>query len=200
MLCFSRYLIRGERTYEDFLNNPEQFRRQNPIDRDDVRRRLAETAEPDTPPAPEPSAAESSCLHVLSPIKLGEVALLESSDWVERMAEPWTGDLRLRYWEVVYQIVEQDNLAEGADVFANPNNPGVRVLYSWLPDLRRILLVAPLRPRAHEEDEATLRERYAMFLAPGARPTHEVVGRVCRRSYPSIVVYDEDATAGVKMS
>ena len=65
------------------------------------------------------------------------------------------------------------------------------MLYIWLPDLRRILLVAPLRPRA-AEDEAVLRERYATFLAPGARPTHEDVGRVCRRSYPSIVVYDEE--------
>ena len=191
VLCFSRYLIRGDRTYEGFLSNSEQFQRQNPIDLDDVRRTLAETAEPDTPPTPEPSAAESSWLHALSPIKLGEVALLESSDWVERMAEPRTGDLKLRYWEVVYQIVEQDNLAEGADVVANPNNPGVRVLYSWLPDLRRILLVAPLRPRA-PEDEAVLRERYATFLAPSARPTHEDVGRVCRRSYPSSVVYDEE--------
>ena len=191
VLCFSRYLIRGDRTYEDFLDNPEQFRRQNPIDLDDVRRRQAET-EPDTPPTPEPSLAEASCLHALSPINLGEVALLESSDWVERMAEPWTGNLKLRYWEVVYQIVEQDNLTEGAGVVANPNNPGVRVLYSWLPDLRRILLVAPLRPRVPEEDEAVLRERYATFLAPGARPTHEDVGRVCRRSYPSIVVYDEE--------
>ena len=191
VLCFSRYLIRGDRAYEGFLGNPEQFRRQNAINLDDVRRRLAETAEPDTPPAPEPSAAESSCLHALSLIKLGEVALLESSDWVERMAEPWTGDLKLRYWEVVYQIVERDNLAEGADVVVNLSNPGARVLYSWLPDLRRILLVAPLRPRA-AEDEAVLRERYATFVAPGARPTHEDVGRVCRRSYPSIVVYDEE--------
>ena len=191
VLCFSRYLIRGDRTYEGFLSNSEQFQRQNPIDLDDVRRTLAETAEPDTPPTPEPSAAESSWLHALSPIKLGEVALLESSDWVERMAEPRTGDLKLRYWEVVYQIVEQANLTEGAGVVANPNNPGVRVLYSWLPALRRILLVAPLRPGA-PEDEVVLGERYATFLAPGARPTHEDVGRVCRRSYPSIVVYDEE--------
>ena len=191
VLCFSRYLIRGDRTYEGFLSNSEQFQRQNPIDLDDVRRTLAETAEPDTPPTPEPSAAESSWLHALSPIKLGEVALLESSDWVERMAEPRTGDLKLRYWEVVYRIVEQANLTEGVGVVANPNNPGVRVLYSWLPDLRRILLVAPLRPGA-PEDEADLRKRYATSLAPGAQPTHEEVGRVCRRSYPSIVVYDEE--------
>ena len=193
VLCFSRYLIRGDSTYEGFLDNPEQFRRQNSIDLDDVRLRLAET-EPDTPPAREPSAAESSCLHALSLIKLGEVALLESRDWVERMAEPRTGDLKLRYWEVVYQIVErveQDNLAEGGNVVANPNNPGARVLYSWLPGLRRILLVAPLRPGA-PEDEAVLNRRYATFLAPDARPTHEDVGPFCRRSYPSIVVYDEE--------
>ena len=190
VLCFSRYLIRGDRTYEGFLANPEQFRRQNPIDLDDVRRRLAET-EPDTPPTPEPSAAESSFLHAHSRIKLGELALLESSDWVERIAESWTRDLKLRYWEVVYQIVEHGNLTEGAAVVANPNNPGARVLYSWLPELGRILLVAPLRPHA-SEDEAVLRDRYATFLAPGARPTHEDVGRVCRRSYPSIAVYDEE--------
>lgn len=194
VLCFSRYLIRGDNTYQGFLDNPEQFHRQNPIDLDDVRRTLAETAEPDTLPTPEPSAAESSYLHALSLIKLGEVALLESSDWVERMAEPRMGDLKLRCWEVVYQIVErleQDNCAKGGDVVANPNNPSVRVLYSWLPDLRRILLVAPLRPGA-PEDEAALRERYETFLAPGAQTTHEDVGPFCRRSYPSIVVYDEE--------
>ena len=48
VLCFSRYLIRGDRTYEGFLDNPEQFRRQNAIDLDDVRLRLAET-KPDAP-------------------------------------------------------------------------------------------------------------------------------------------------------
>ncbi|MDE0407664.1 MAG: hypothetical protein OXN81_07355 [Alphaproteobacteria bacterium] len=190
VLCFSRYLIRADREYDNFRDNPEQFRRQNPIDLEDVRQTLAKT-ETDTPAPPKPSAAEASCLHSLSLFNFNEVALLESSDWVERMAEPWTGDLRLRYWEVVYQIVEQDNLAEGADVVANPNNPGIRVLYSWLPELRRILLVAPLRPR-DPEDEPVLRESYATFLAPGVRLTHEDVGRVCRRSYPSFAVYDEE--------
>ena len=44
VLCFSRYLIRGDRTYEGFLGDPEQFRRQNPIYLDDVRRRLADSS------------------------------------------------------------------------------------------------------------------------------------------------------------
>ena len=194
VLCFSRYLIRGDKAYKGFLENPEQFQRQNAIDLDDVRRSLAEAVPPEGPQMPEPSAAESSCLHALSLDKLGQEALLESSDWVERMAEPWTGDLKLRYWEVVYQIVElveQDRLGEEADVIQNPDNPRVRVLYRWFPDLRRVLLVAPLQPKV-PEDEATLKQRYDALLASGARPTHEGVGRACRRSYPSIAVYDEE--------
>ncbi|MGH8490831.1 MAG: hypothetical protein ACREXS_18700 [Gammaproteobacteria bacterium] len=184
-LCFSRYLIRGEGEYSDFLKDPQAFHARNGVPPPQVDAFLRDRLSIHPLHAlPAPNQVELGYLRVLSANRHPEdLAVLESYLWVERASAPWVRDYLPRYWEIVEAIVAAQDPVETVRTHGTYD-----VLYRYFPSVKKIFLVAPLDPE-NRRDRDELCERYCAVLDVGL--TEEEILRNSRRAYPAIIALDE---------
>ena len=211
VLCFLVVLERKDKDYEALLMDPRQIGAKvlDPMLKDDEVRshldeeRAAEQAEyakgDQLPPLP---AEMLPWMHApgwdTSPLG-NELVVYESNEWISRFRSKDLSRFRLRYYDIVSQIV----YGGASGVQAREISPGVSVcsseeysvLYSLVqtigPTVREILfLLAPLRSQAPEQELQSIINR-SPFVESHEALTIEALARFASRAYPGYVLCDE---------
>ncbi len=206
LILFLRVLARGGNEYEYFLANWDKeterlAQRFQPYDDEQLRRIHAQlAAEPPVEPLPIPSDEERAWLYKV--LRDGdatdELLILETDTWVKRMRAPETREFLALYHEAVDQLnparLTPTSCNTDCHVHWEKNNKRVGIAYLYRSDLNRLLLLEPLRQG--DTVDAVLAYHRARLEKVG-ETAHEL-SRVAGRSYPYLMVLDQDAWLAIQ--
>jgi len=205
LILFLRVLARGGKEYEYFLKNwdrntesvTSQFQ---PYGEAKIQQIYAQlTAVPPPPPLPIPNEEERAWLYEVlrAQSDAEELLILETDAWVKKMRAPATREFLALY----HQAIEQMSLDELSPASSNTDcrvywekNRRVGIAYLYRPDRHRLILLEPLR---QSDEPDTIVERYCARLAKIGDSVHEL-SRIAGRSYPYLMVLDQDAWLAIQ--
>lgn len=205
LILFLRVLARGSNEYEAFLANWDKdtdgvTRQFQPYDDNDLKRIHAGlTSVPPTPPLPQPDAEERGWLYEVFREETpdDELLVLETEAWVKRMREPANRDFLALYHQMLEQMDTSRLHAASTNAECRvhwESNKRLGVAYLYRPDLNRLLLLEAVR---HTDDVDVLLEEHRQRLRKTGEGQHEL-SRIAARSYPFLMVLDQDAWLAVQ--
>lgn len=206
LVLFLRVLARGGNEYKDFLANwdkqPDRLAQQfQPYDEAQLRKIHEDlAARPPIKPPPAPSDEERAWLYEVlqGGDTTDELLILETDAWVKRMRAAETRDFLALYHQTVEQL-DPDHLTPASSntdckIHWERNNKRVGIAYLYRRDLNRLLLLEPLRQG--DNMDAVL-ARHRARLEKIGDTVHEL-SRVAGRSYPYLMVLDQDAWLAIQ--
>jgi hypothetical protein len=206
LIVFLSVLARGGSEYKFFLanwdkNTKEVERKFNAPSENDARRIHAELINiPPPPPPPPPNEEELMWLYsVLSAEKSekNELLVLETETWVKKMRSPSMRDFLALYHQLLEQIdpAKLPPSIDNTDYHEYWDEKGrLGFAYIYRPEHHRLLMLEPLRK---SDDVKSLIKRHTSQLSnTGDRP-HEL-SRVAARSYPFLMVLDQDTWLAIQ--
>jgi tetratricopeptide (TPR) repeat protein len=205
LILFLRVLARGSNEYEGFLANWDRdtdavTRQFQPYDEGELKRIHANlTSVRPPPPLPEPDAEERGWLHEVFREETtdDELIVLETEIWVKKMKESANRDFLALYHQMLEQM-ETSRLHAGntnAECRVHwESNSRLGVAYLYRPDLKRLLLLEPIR---QSDDVDALLEEHGERLRKTGDGQHEL-SRIAARSYPFLMVLDQDAWLAIQ--
>lgn len=206
LVLFLRVLARGSNEYEYFLANwdketdrvKEQFQPYHEEQLREIHADLTVKPHPELPPAP--NEEERAWLYEVlrGADAQDELLILETEAWVKRMRAPETREFLALYHEALDQL-EPTRLAPASSntdcqIHWEKNNKRVGIAYLYRPEVRRLLLLEPLR-QGDNVDEV-LAHHLERLEKVGHGP-HEL-SRVAGRSYPYLMVLDQGAWLAIQ--
>lgn len=205
LILFLRVLARGGNEYKAFLGDwdkhTERLTRQyQPYSDADLRRihALLSSVDP-PPPPPEPDEEERAWLYEVFREKTAtdELLVLETDAWVKKMRSPAMRD----FLALFHHALEQLNLDSLPPATSNADcgvywekSKRVGLAYLYRPELNRLILLEPLRQS--EDIDATVEHHRERLTRVGA--TAHDLSRVAGRSYPYLMVLDQDAWLAIQ--
>lgn len=205
LILFLRVLARGSNDYEGFLSNWDKdtdgvTRHFQPYDASELKQIHARlTSVPLPLPLPAPDDEERGWLYEVfrEETQDDELLVLETEAWVKKMREPANRDFLALY----HQMLEQMDMgrlhtgATNADCQVHwESNGRLGVAYLYRPDLNRLLLLEPMR---HSDDVDAVLEEHRERLRKTGEGQHEL-SRIAARSYPYLMVLDQDAWLAIQ--
>ncbi len=205
LILFLRVLTRDSNDYKYFLENWQRNTdlvtiRFQPYSDEQLQQIYSDlTMVPPPPPPPKPSADELGWLYeVFFPEETDDdLIVLETEEWVREMRDPKNREFLALY----HQMLEQMNLSQlhaatgntDVDIYWGSNNlRGIAYLYRQ--DLNRLLLLEPLH---HPDRTNALVRRHIERLGRIGDDQHELA-RIAARSYPFLMVLDQDAWLAIQ--
>ncbi|WP_456429963.1 hypothetical protein [Rhodocaloribacter sp.] len=192
--CCLRVLIRGGADYDAFMRDQGRFHDQYAPSDEEVASYLKQRKE-EKPiePLPDVSTPEHLYLSSLSrsPQRQDGV-VLESREWVERISKRVRRELRIRYGDLVQELVSDTEQPDDQTVFSNEDDPRFRILYRYFPKQKLWFIIAPLDMENPDEDEQHLRDRYRRVLEADEATIGERLLQEGFRSYPALITLDTD--------
>ena len=199
LVVFLRVYARGSTAYETLYPAVDRIVPGNPdfepYNGPELARLYAELSAVEPPvPAPTPSDEEYAWLYeALVPQGADEdVLILEADPWVKGMKSEANRDLIAYFRELVENLVERiwaaPDVAVPCEVADLPDR-GVRVVFAYDPESRRLILFAPLR----KGDDASTTLEAARRDLDNARGKDEGLTRLAARAYPSLMIADQIA-------
>lgn len=205
LILFLRVLARGSQDYGGFLANWDKdtdavTRQFQPYDDSELKRIHARLTSVSPPaPRPEPNAEERGWLYEV--FRAGtpedELLVLETEAWVKKMRESANRDFLALYHQMLEQM-DPSRLRAGStnaecEVYWESNRR-LGVAYLYQPDLNRLLLLEPVR---QSEDVGLLLKKHRERLRKTGDGQHEL-SRIAARSYPFLMVLDQDAWLAIQ--
>lgn len=185
-------IIRGDRSYDEFYENPGQYgdaHFSSLIDLRELRQFVDEqTREPERAPLPYPSDAENEILYSSFPAQGpgADEIIYESQAWVNTVTG---GPPSIINNLNLFNGMCDQALSDAAPGLSRIDSPLGANIHMWVyRDGGNLALLVP----ATSESADTARneaERLAVMIGPG---DEESLCRISRRAYPAIVVYDQD--------
>lgn len=126
-----------------------------------------------------------------------QLVLLETEAWVKKMRAPSARDFLALYHQLLEQVDLSDLHSAGTNIECKVSwdrNRRLGIAYLYRPDLNRLVLLEPLR---QTDDVDALLEHHRHRLAQIADNGHDL-GRVAVRSYPYLMVLDQDAWLAIQ--
>ena len=198
VLCFARYLIRGNADYDLFAKDRQKFNERNGVPSENVDKFLKGRMHEPVKSKLELSDAEQGYLQPTAyDNDTNDREFLESYDWVEQISQDWAKNFLLRYHELVVEVVNV-NLPEGQYLLEHPKNTKIKMLFRRFPEHKCTFLIAPIDSNK-PSNEKDLREKYGDILSAERVDMEELIRR-SRRAYPEIITYDEDIWMRVEKS
>lgn len=204
IILLLRVLARGSNEYEYFLANwnkdTEAVTREfQPFGEAEIRRIHSEltSAPPPTRP-PEPDLEERAWLYEVFETEDQEddLVALETESWVKKMRSPENREFLALYHQLLEQLdVRQLGAAtpdKRCDLYWD-DKARIGVVYSYWPDLDRIVLIEAVRSR---EEAAALMEDYNRRLSMNCGQ-HDL-SRMAARSYPFVMLLDQGAWLAIQ--
>lgn len=193
LICFLRFFTRSDPKYHrEFLENPEKFHSDNAPSDGLCRKYLLERTKTPIIPLPDPSEKEN--LYLLSlkeSARSNEISILESDEWVTRIQDPAYKNYLSFYWKAIFNILEKHpDPSINTAVFENRE-----ILYKYYPEHNKLFLVAPIDPKT-SNDKNYLIGKYPSIFDDSEPLSETDLLRQSRRSYPSIVLYDDSIWIG----
>ncbi len=199
LILFLRVLARGSNDYENFLSGWDKetgiTRQLVPYEDADFKAIHDElTRTSPRPPLPVPSDEERRWLYeVFQEEELNdELLTLETETWVKKMREPGNREFLALYHQMLEQM--EPDVLHPSDTNTDchihwENKQRIGVAYLYRPDLNRLLLLEPLR---HPIDDNSVLAKHRKHLSRVREGQHEL-SRIAARSYPLLMVLDQDA-------
>ncbi len=206
LLLFLRILPRSDGDYDFFIkkNKDDIIGRFLPYSNEEIRQ-IYERAASDTPlpPLPELSVEERAWLVEVFTSKgqTDDLIVLETETWVEKMKE--NSDFLGLYHRLLYRWVDllsSDQLRAAADntesdiYWESDQDQSLGIAYLYRRDINRLLLLEPLRRTG---SDAALLEKHKENLSRIGRTSEELL-RVAARSYPFLMVLDENVWLAIQ--
>ncbi|RME57439.1 hypothetical protein D6779_08675 [Candidatus Parcubacteria bacterium] len=209
LILFLRVFPRSIKEYEYFLANWEhntdavvsRFQPYSDKELKDIYRDLTQVSPP--PPPREPSAEERAWLYeVFSQEEPDDdLIVLETEAWVKKMRTPKNREFLALY----HQILEQMDLYQLPTATGNTDiaihwgtNKRIGIAYLYRKDLKRLLLIEPLRYADTDNNEAiAILKQHRELLSRIGDGQHELA-RIAARSYPFLMVLDQDAWLAIQ--
>lgn len=205
LILFLRVLARGGNEYEYFLENwdentenvTRQFQPYNEAQLHQIHARLS--AVPAAPPPPAPNEEERAWLYEVlrGQSDAEELLILETDAWVRKMRAPANREFLALY----HQAIEQMDLSQLGGASSNTDckvywekSKRVGIAYLYRPDRQRLILLEPLR---HADDGDAIVAHHRTRLSKVGDSAHEL-SRVAGRSYPYLMVLDQDAWLAIQ--
>jgi hypothetical protein len=205
LILFLRVLGRGSSEYENFLADwhrdtegiTRQFQPYNQTQLRAIHRRLTSVAPP--PPPPRPSPDEAAWLYDVfgKETPHDELLILETVAWVKKMRAPAYRDFLALY----HQMLEQVDTSLLHAAISNSEiavhweaNGNVGVVYLYRLDLQRLLLLEPVR--RSDDVNAVLADNRERLVRTGEG--RHALSRIAARSYPYLMVLDQDAWLAIQ--
>jgi len=204
IILLLRVLARGSNEYEYFLanwnkNTDAVTRDFQPHGEDEIRRIYAEltSAPPQTRP-PEPNSEERAWLYEVfeEEDQDEDLVVLETESWVKKMRSAENRDFLALYHQLLEQVDIRQLGAATSDQRCNvhwDDKARIGVVYSYWPDLDRLVFIEPVRSR---DEAAVLMEHYSRRLSM-SRGQHDL-SRMAARSYPFLMLLDQDAWLAIQ--
>jgi len=208
LVLFLRVLPRSSDEYRFFLENLEQntdavVRRFQPYGNEELQRIYDKaTRVSPSPPPPDASEEERAWLYEVFPHERlsDELLVLETESWVKKMRAKENSAFLALYHRMLYEL-KLDQLHAASDNAESQilwekreNSQRLGIAYLYRRDINRLLLLEPLRGI---DDHAALLEKYNEKLAKIGDAVHDL-SRVAARSYPFLMVLDEDAWLAIQ--
>jgi len=203
LILFLRVLARGEKEYKIFLSKSEcaskeleqKFLPYSSEELFEIYQRVS--SQPAVSPPPELNDSERLWLYGVfgSRTPMDDLVVLETNEWVKRVQAPEMREFLASYHRVVEHMITR--IYENKLKHAHSNkecqifwDEGDRlgIAYLYRPDLKRILLLEPVRDGMDLEG---LLKEYIGRLEK-LKDTAEDLSRVAGRSYPWLMVLDRD--------
>jgi hypothetical protein len=193
VLCFFKLYDRGDTAYESvFLADPQQFYEDNMVPSSTLSLYLQDRKRTKPVPSyPSMTNLEREFLFSLDATTYQEDGfVLESQDWIEKINQRELQKHTSVYWEILADIIEQRTPPD--KTFAIHKRFQDRaILFRYFPEYHKWFLVAPI-----DQSDTTYRdeliERYYSIFCDTPKIPEDVLIRMSRRSYPALVVYDDE--------
>ena len=189
LLCFMRFFARSDPEYfQDFLGNPTQFRRENTPSDEVFQLYLADRNSKPITTLPTLTSTEENYLYSLDYSSYQEEgSILESEEWVSRIQSRELSTYRFRYWELLFDLVDQGRNSEETTITIQRH----KILFRYFPDYKKWFLIAPLET-TNPDDEIKLRKKYERVFNIEEHIDEMELRRLSQRSYPTVMIYDDD--------
>ena len=207
LILFLQILPRGSYEYEDFLRNYShdieriekklKIPKQNELEK--IRDELSKTS-PAQSLLPSPTDEEEKWLYGIQSGGMFEEEdiILETEDWVEKIKSPDNLPFMGTYRNIL------DKMISNGDIRSSKNNYNYQICwdeskesgiaYLFRPDLKRILLLRPIR---NNDDIESLKKSYRENVQRLGDNTDQL-SRIAARSYPSLMVLDAKAWVAIQ--
>ncbi len=209
LLLFLRILSRSDSDYDYFLKNWEQnkdavIRRFQPYSDEELRRMYDQvTSVASLSPLPEPNAEERAWLENVFPDEeqTDDPIVLETETWVKKMRE--NRELLGLYHRLLYKwadLLRSSQLHAATDntecriFWESEQDQSLGIAYLYRRDINRLLLIEPLHRTGN--DAALLGNHKEKLSRLGPAP--EELLRVAARSYPFLMVLDQDVWLAIQ--
>jgi hypothetical protein len=205
LILFLRVLGRGSSEYENFLADrhrdtegiTRQFQPYNQTQLRAAHHRLTSVAP--QPPPPRPSPDETAWLYdVFGKETLNdELLILETERWVKKMRAPENRDFLALYHQMLEQVdtsLLQAAISNSEIAVHWEANGNVGVVYLYRLDLQRLLLLEPVR--RSDDLNAVLADNRERLARTGEG--RHALSRIAARSYPYLMVLDQDAWLAIQ--
>jgi hypothetical protein len=193
VICFLSVMSRGESSYDSgfgtdpvgFGNRYFTFPPQESMV-DFVQNRSQESLYE----RPAPSQQEYSFLYQDRAIASDDSdgLVCETAEWVNLVSEPRIKDRLLFFLKTALNANRDNNAIQCLPV---EGQPGWRIICRYFPELRTLLLAAPVPPDLPEEKLSAIKMRYEDILFGPVLAQDQII-RKSRRSYPSLILADDD--------
>ena len=197
VVCFYRILIRGDRDYEDFLDNPKDYgdRYFAPLVSDDYLKQwvIDKSERESIPQKSKPNEKESGYLwSVMGQENSGpdKVFICETAEWIKAVTEK---QLENRLILICNEILgAADNGSEEKKYLSIPGTNDLYILCRYFYNHRKLLLVKPFY-KAEKEEQQDIEEQYSSLLnLPQENIEDKDILKHSARSYPNEVLLDDD--------
>lgn len=192
--CFLRVLIRGGGDYDAFMKDQQRFHDQHAPSDGEVLKYLAQRKE-EKPVAPLPALSDAEHIYLSSLSKSPQRqdgVVLESREWVARVNQRVRREHRIRYGDLLQELVSDAERSSRDTVFSHEEDPRFRVLYRYFPRLKTWFIIAPIDSENPEEDERVLRDQHRRVLEADEDTARMLLLQEGLRSYPALITLDSD--------
>ena len=196
VITLLRIFVRSNDDYRAFLDDRDQFRKRMlaPLAPDDTLRAvLAQRLDShDVTSVPFPSSEEEAFLHVnlnLNPTGSSDIIVCESHAWVESFKKNPNLQTKLSaiYLELI-KLVQAPELGPGIHRWQAGSE---EIAYRYFLEQHKLLLIAPINQRGG--NSAQVLEKYEQLAGrEDSEVADEDIGKCTRRSYPELILADED--------
>ena len=197
--CFLKVFKRSDEDYKTFMKQSHTGGLENYIGRyipsdTTVLTSLQSRRDGDCPdPHPFISVPEHAYLNcIAAQSDMADESIIESRTWVERMSNEKMKPFRVRYGDLLDQLVFSKQHDASQTVANHTSHPQFSILYRYFPQRGIWFLIAPLDIEAPVKDEAALRRQYDSIFNPKEATLDMVLRKEGLRSYPSLVTAQSD--------
>lgn len=203
VVCLLKIFTRGDREYEDFIKNPEDYGQQHLerlIDREQIQRLInASRNKPIHKRQPLPNSLNFWLQTPAWETSTTDSTIYESEVWVTQFKQREIQDHWQTYYHLVFSLIDdtsQDGLYKETTDFPHlelyGKQEGRYILFSSFAGSERkgLFLLAPFERKPSAEEIASVVQKINFFNSANETPLE--LARYARRSYPDYLVCDED--------